>query len=520
MVFERFVTWLKTASDHERVLATKALAAAYLRSDLEGEEGEVADAVVTALLDDPDTEVRRTLAEALADHPQAPRHVIVGLAADIPDIATIVLTRSPLFFDGELIEMIAGGTPVQQIAIACRPCVSAAVSGAIAEVCEIEACIGLLANKGARVPAVALHRIAERFGDDAGMRRMLLKRAEIAPRTRVLLIELLGEAMAHEVVTDAKLSPGRIANIVRDNCDRALIASAARIGEDHLPEFVEAVIARSGMNAAFLLRAVCMGNISLFANGLARLAKVSLSRVETALADDRRTAFRALYRKSGLPEVAYGVFSSAITCWRNLLETSESGDLARLPYLVTREVLAAYDGQADPQLDQLLILLRKLAAEATRLKARREIDRLAEEPPQEIVLALPSPEAVEEPETIPTQQVQPTRENEIMEMPDEVIAEFAIHFAEEIVDLEEELAAATRGRLGGDELAAILSDEAIIAAIDFDGFDSPVMPDGAANDVAPAVHAVDATLPRPGRSERASVLVGTTRTHLRSRAAA
>ncbi len=522
MVFERFVTWLKLASDDERVLATKALATAYLRSNLQGVEGEIADAVVTALLDDPDMAVRRTLAETFADHEAAPRHVIVGLAADIPEVATIVLTRSPHFVDGELIDMIAGGTPEQQIAIACRPAISRAVAAAIAEVGEIESCIGLLANRGAQVPKAALHRIAERFGDDAEMRRTLLRRTELSPKTRVLLIERLGEAMAGEVAADAGLSSGRVAAIVRDNCDRALIASAARTGENDLPEFVEAVIAGGAMNATFLLRAVCMGNISLFANGVAKLAGVSLSRVEAALADDRRTAFRAIYRKAGLPDIAWGVFSSAITCWRRLLETSGTDDMTRLPYLVTRDVLAAYDGRTDPQLDPLLILLRKLAAEATRLNARREIERLSETPQQETVLALPSPEEAELdlPETIPTQQVQPTREKRIMELPDDVIAEYAIHFAEEIVDLEAELAAAARPDYGDIELDAVLSEEAIIAAIDFDDFDAPVMPESAANDAAPVVRAVDSTLPHTRRNERGPALVGATRAHLRRRAAA
>ena len=134
MVFERFVSWLNQASDKERVLATKALASAYLRSTLQGEEGEAADAVVTALADDPVTEVRQALADAFADHAAAPRHVVASLAADLPQVSSIVLSRSPLFVDGELIEMVASGTPEQQIAIACRPSVSPSLSAAVGEV--------------------------------------------------------------------------------------------------------------------------------------------------------------------------------------------------------------------------------------------------------------------------------------------------------------------------------------------------------------------------------------------------
>lgn len=107
-----------------------------------------------------------------------------------------------------------------------------------------------------------------------------------------------------------------------------------------------------------------------------------------------------------------------------------------------------------------------------------------------------------------------------MELPDDVIAEYAIHFAEEIVDLEAELAAAARPDYGDIELDAVLSEEAIIAAIDFDDFDAPVMPESAANDAAPVVRAVDSTLPHTRRNERGPALVGATRAHLRRRAAA
>ena len=46
---------------------------------------------MTVLLDDSSPDVRFALADALASSPEAPRHVLLSLAADQPDIAELVL---------------------------------------------------------------------------------------------------------------------------------------------------------------------------------------------------------------------------------------------------------------------------------------------------------------------------------------------------------------------------------------------------------------------------------------------
>ena len=73
------------------------------------------------------------------------------------------------------------------------------------------------------------------------------------------------------------------------------------------------------------------------------------------------------------------------------------------------------------------------------------------------------------------------------------------------------------------ELEMALTVEDLAAEIDFNSAGEPVMPEGAANDgfqPAPAVRAVDATLPPIAPGQSSSVLVGVTREHLKRRQAA
>ncbi|MEZ5872713.1 MAG: DUF2336 domain-containing protein [Nitratireductor sp.] len=422
MIIERFLTWFDTAPLAEKAAATNALARAYLLSPMEEEEAGLAEAAMTVVLDDDSSEVRHALADALADSDQAPRHIIMALACDSVAISSLVLSRSPLLVDAELIDIAATGACEQQFAVASRYKPSQAVCDAIATHSQAKACLELLCNETADISRNALHVLSERFGDNADIRGLLVQRPELQPRTRVLLLEKLSIAYGEEAERADGMSPVRKEQLIRDTCEKATITYAAQAHEHDLHEIVDALIQSGKMNAAFLLRAICMGNIALFATALAQLSDMPFHRVEAVLAENRAGAFRALYAKAELPASAFSVFAGAVETWRTLLASQDEVDPARLPYLVTREVLKTYHPDSDGQVDALLVLLRRLAAEAARENARAEVSRITREARERemILLAAPQQEAV-------------------IEIAPEILADFALHFADEIVGLEEEL---------------------------------------------------------------------------------
>ncbi len=109
MIVQRFLTWVQTAPVGARAEATSALARAYLYSDLADRDRADAESALTAMLDDPSPLVRRALAEAFASAREAPHHCISALACDQSDIAAVVLARSPLLSDAELVDCAAVG---------------------------------------------------------------------------------------------------------------------------------------------------------------------------------------------------------------------------------------------------------------------------------------------------------------------------------------------------------------------------------------------------------------------------
>jgi len=200
-----------------------------------------------------------------------------------------------------------------------------------------------------------------------------------------------------------------------------------------------------------------MGNLSLFAHALSVLSGQSLARVERVLQDNRGTTFNAMYTKAGLPVSAVDVFRSTISVWRAKLAESDESDHHRLPYLVTREVMAGYEGERDRIVDDLMLLLRKICTDAARDSARSRVEALALAA-SDAPLELPAPE----PEVIP-------------DLTPEELEAFAWQFAEELADaaiademaLEEntdEIIAANQDRIPASLLAGSVSKTLIRAA--------------------------------------------------------
>lgn len=384
MIIEHFLSWVESAPVPKRAQAVSALARAYLHSEMTFDDRVTAESAMTVLLEDPSSSVRFALADALASSKNAPRHIMMGLATDSVEISTLVLARSPVFSDGELVDLVASGNVEQQIAIACRGKISSALCGAIAEVGVVEACLGLLMNNAAQYSNRIVHRIAQRHGANAEIRKRMLAREDLDADVRILLMEKLGERLGNFVVGKNWMPKPRAEQSIREALDRSSIVCAAASNEQQVEQVVDALIESKRLTTGYLLRAICMGNISLFCTALSRLSSIPARRIETMVSQKRHTAFRAAFVKSGMPHQAFNVFSTALGVWQSLLSEPEWISRARMPYLVTRQLVSQYQGERHEVVDELLLLLQKISSDMAREEARTHVLELARKKAQAI----------------------------------------------------------------------------------------------------------------------------------------
>ena len=91
MIVQAFLRWAETAGAQDRAKAADALARAYLSSAIAVAEKRSAEMAMTCLLDDPSPRVRAALAGVLCHSAEAPRHIVLSLAEDQPEIASLVI---------------------------------------------------------------------------------------------------------------------------------------------------------------------------------------------------------------------------------------------------------------------------------------------------------------------------------------------------------------------------------------------------------------------------------------------
>jgi uncharacterized protein (DUF2336 family) len=326
------------------------------------------------LLDDPSPLVRRALAEALAGSADAPHAVIHALASDHADIATLVLARSPLLFDAELVDVVASGNCELQAAIASRAPLQSAVAAALAEVGALEACLVALENPDAAFAPASFDRLVTRFGRIGAIREAMFARADLPMAARHVLMGMLSSLLADLVVDREWLARSRADQVVRDARDRGTVAIAALGSDPDTRPLVRHLRMSGQLTAGLVLRALLSGHVAMFEDVLAELSGLPLARVQALIHGRGAAGFRAVYEKAGMPASVFPAFREALTALGEA--SSDEAVSSRLKRQVVERVLAQCERADVADIEPLLILMRRYAAEAAREDARAYCEEL------------------------------------------------------------------------------------------------------------------------------------------------
>src|SRR5437763_16044644 len=107
MIVRQFISWIRTAPAGERAEATRALARAWLISDLTAEDRAAAEGALLMLLDDGSPLVRLAMAEVFARSTEAPAGIVRALSLDQPSVTMPIYDNSPLSSSADLADIIS-----------------------------------------------------------------------------------------------------------------------------------------------------------------------------------------------------------------------------------------------------------------------------------------------------------------------------------------------------------------------------------------------------------------------------
>jgi len=390
MIVRQFISWIRTASAGERAEATRALARAWLISDLSEADRAAAEGALLMLLDDPSPLVRKAMAEVFARSAEAPAAIVLALAVDQPSVALPVLEHSPLLIDADLVDIVATGNCETQCAIARRVGLPASVCAAIAEVGSAAAALELIENAYAELASFSWDRIVERHGHLAAIRESMLVLEDLPAATRAALVAKLSETLAQFVVARNWLSADRAGHITNEARDRSTLNIAARSRGDDMRGLVAHLRATSQLTAGLILRALLSGNLELVSYALSELSEMPLARVASLLHDRSAGGLHALLKRAGLPESTFAAFRVTLEVCHEVGFADSMGTAARLRRRMVERVLTHCE--SDPEATEaLLILLRRFATESAREEARLYCEELLAEaaiaPPEHDLIA-------------------------------------------------------------------------------------------------------------------------------------
>jgi uncharacterized protein (DUF2336 family) len=376
MIVRQFISWVRTAPAGERAEATRALARAWLISDLSEADRAAAEGALLMLLDDPSPLVRQAMAEVFARSTEAPGAIVQALSLDQPSVALPVLEHSPLLIDADLVDLIATGNDEVQCAIARRVNLPPSVCAAIAEVGTAAAALELIENAYAELAPFSWDRIVERHGHLAAIRESMLVLEDLPAATRVALVAKLSDTLAQFVAARNWLSTDRAGRIASEARERSTVNIAARSLGDDMHELVLHLRATGQLTAGLILRALLSGNLELFDHALAELSGLPPARVSSLLHDRGAASLQALLTRAGLPKSTFGAFRVALEVGHETGFVDTLDGAVRLRRRMVERVLTHCE--TDPRAaEPLLILLRRFATEAAREEARMFCDEIA-----------------------------------------------------------------------------------------------------------------------------------------------
>jgi uncharacterized protein (DUF2336 family) len=338
MIVAHFLAWVHTARVSERASAASALARAFIENRLPFEDRCAAEAALTFLLDDPSWKVRLALADALSMSRHAPLQVISALASDQPEVAGLIIGRSPLLTDSDLIDRVAVGSAATQLLIARRTNLSMAVSAALAEVGEADACLALLGNADADIASLSFRRIAERHGHVPGVREAMIADSRLPSECRHALMVRVGEALSHAPLVRALIGDTRARKIARDACVKACLTLIEGTPVNEHGALIEHLRLRGDLTASFLIRAVAFGKVDFFGSAIGALTGQAEHRVRSLLAGGGDGAVSALLAKAGLGASMRPAIVRALKVWREVAKGKRVAGPQEVSWLMLKEL--------------------------------------------------------------------------------------------------------------------------------------------------------------------------------------
>jgi uncharacterized protein (DUF2336 family) len=262
-------------------------------------ERKLAADILKRLTKNVEMSIRIAVAEKLADRTEAPAELIAMLADDRIEVARLVLQRSPVLSDSDLLHVLETGSIDHHLAVAERPHLGEIVTAALARSQYEAVIIALLRNKTARIADSTFEGLAERAREIATLQEFLITREDLPQVLAGRIYDWVGSALKSTLLARYPTIESSLNRAIEES------QSALRAGEPVTSEAsarkLVAKLATSGqLRASFLIRVLNQGQMDLFEHGFAALLEMDVGLMRRALYGDDPMKVALACRAAGI----------------------------------------------------------------------------------------------------------------------------------------------------------------------------------------------------------------------------
>jgi uncharacterized protein (DUF2336 family) len=261
------------------------------------------------LVDQAEHDIRRRLAERLADAAWAPPSLVNMLALDEIEISQPIIAYSPVLAETDLIRILVEATLDHQLAVARRPGLTAGVVEAILETGEPAVLTALAGNETAEIDEPALTAMIGHARRVVAMRSPLARHPRLSSELAVRLYAWVGESLKTALTSRFRLDPVALDAAIAEATRAAAGAGPAERVEEERDDMdrnlVEKLKDAGQLRSGYLLRALREGRLNLFIHVLAGLGGFDTSHLRRAIDSDRPELLALACAGVGIDRGAY-----------------------------------------------------------------------------------------------------------------------------------------------------------------------------------------------------------------------
>lgn len=304
----------------KKIDITKKMADYYSKGGFDAKQIESAARIFRTLVQDAEVKVRKTLSEAIKDHADIPKDIVVALANDVQEVSLPVLEFSDLLSDIDLIEIVSSTEDVEkQKSISRRKNVSENLSEALVDTGNSDVVETLLNNSGAVVSEETFNHIVEDFGDSEKVIGAMIQRESLPVSIIENLTDTISEKIYNKVMEKHPEAMENLHKTIKTSREVAKMKVMGLRSTDAVYyQFCQLMEKLRISEELAPIYALCMSNLDIFEVMVARSTKTPVLNVRMLVADNSNKGFKVLYQRAGLPADLYDAAEILITVLRDM----------------------------------------------------------------------------------------------------------------------------------------------------------------------------------------------------------